>query len=639
MELLRDPKIEEKFHNLVRKFLTKNDDYDVTRFVGGLPLTLERNDIFDLLLKNSRGNYKYTVTQKVDGTRMLMYIGLDMGNKNRVVCFVDRNMKLYTVRDSTRSILPYVNSREMLLDGELVFFDAQGNSYKDLESSKVKGVSFMAFDMLFGPENIDINPDGTKLIGQEFSMMVPESGVLKTFPWRYISRYDILHKLIVPSNFNKEEPILTNAFKNTDWFNIELKPIYYLDSIKDRVVLYNNTKSGYLQTLLSRQRKEFYTMLMNKYDKKVNIFTKKSLELDGLIFTAEDTLYTIGSWNKLLSSQYKWKPVEQQTVDFLMRKIRNQESTVQLFISKKGKTEPFQINYKNVIVNVPNSVVDNTVGEFSIDPSGNFVFKELRPDKKVPNSLRTVLNVINSFKNPVNINELHYFLHIPSLGKKDLEKVLNYSSKTKLLQCASYYKGLSTLQKEESDIIQDMINKSFEANDLELELRLGKLDKFFNPKLSKDRFDVLLLKAEQLKFNKNIDKFVDVYINKIRTRYLYTEEFKRYVLFESIVKNRIQNLDLSTESFLNNDIRVAFSSETKIKEYNESGEAFSKERFSFTEPNNLFRLDFTIIENGVFENRIFIKNEKSSKTYQVEIEILSKDVSPENLFKYLSYLL
>ena len=636
MELLRDPKIEEKFHNLVRKFLTKNDDYDVTKFIGGLPVTLERNDIFDLLLKNSRGNYKYTVTQKVDGTRMLMYIGLDMGNKDRVVCFIDRNMKIYTIRDSSRSILPYVNSREMLIDGELVFFDSDGNSYKDLESSRVKGVSFMAFDMLFGPENIDINPDGTKLIGQEFSMMVPEDGVLRSYKWKYISRYDILHKLIIPSKFNKEEPILTRAFKDTNWFNIELKPIYFLDAIKDKVVLYNNTKSGYLQTLLSKQRKEFYGMLMNKYAKNINVFTKKALELDGLIFTADNTLYTIGSWNKLLSIQFKWKPVEQQTVDLLIKKSRPKDSVAQLFIAKKGKIEPFQVNYRTVVVNVPENVSDNSIVEFSINSSGNFIFKEIRQDKKIPNALKTVLNVINSFKNPVNINELHYFLHLPSLGKKDLEKILKYSSKTKLLQCVTYYKGISSLKQEDVNVIQEMIKTSFDSKDLELELRLGKLDKFFNPRIFKDRFDSLLSKAEQFKFKKNVDKFVDVYSDKVRTRYLFSEDFKRYVFFESIIKNRIKNLDLKTDSFLGNDIRVALSSEINVKEYNETGEAYSKNRISFTEPNNLFRIDFTIIKEGSFESRTFQEKDKANITYQVEVEILSEKVVPENLFKFLA---
>lgn len=636
MELLRDPKIEEKFYNLVKNFLTKNENYDLTRFIGGLPVTLERNDIFDLLLKNSRGNYKYTVTQKVDGTRMLMYVGLDIGNKNRIVCFIDRNMKIYTVRDSSRSILPYINSREMLIDGEIVFFDSEGNSHKDLESSKVKGVSFMAFDMLFGPENIDINVDGTKLIGQEFSMIVPEDGKLRSFEWRYISRYDILHKLIIPSKFNNGEPILTSAFKNTNWFNIELKPIYFLDAIKDRVILYNSTKSGYLQTLLSKQRKEFYSMLTEKYEKNINIFIKKSLQLDGLIFTAEETLYNIGSWNKLLSVQYKWKPVEEQTIDFLIKKSRPNDSVGQLFISKIGKIEPFQVNYKNVLVNVPENLRSETIGEFSIDKSGNFIFKEIRGDKKVPNALKTVLNVINSFKNPVNINDLHYFLNINSLNKKDLEKILNYSSKTKLLHCATYYKGLSVLQKQDSETIKEMIKTGFDSKDLELELRLGKIDKFFNPKILKERFYGVLLNVENLNFKKNIDNFVDVYSNKIRTRYLYSEDLNKYLLFESIVKNRVKNLDLNTESFLSNDIRIALSSEIKIREYNENGESLFKNRVSFTEPNDLFRIDFTTIKEGLFENRIFSEKENSNVIYQIEVEILSNKVDPENLFKFLT---
>ena len=32
MELLRDKKVEEQFHTLVKKFLTKNDEYDISRF-------------------------------------------------------------------------------------------------------------------------------------------------------------------------------------------------------------------------------------------------------------------------------------------------------------------------------------------------------------------------------------------------------------------------------------------------------------------------------------------------------------------------------------------------------------------------------------------------------------------------------
>lgn len=639
MELLRDTKIQEQFHDLVKKFLTKNENYDTSKFIGGLPVTLEREDVFNLLTRDSNGKFKYTVTQKVDGTRMLMYVGYDMGNKERVVCFVDRNMKLYTVRDSTRSILPYVNSREMLLDGELVFFDSEGKSHKDLESRYVKGVSFMAFDILFGPEDIKINSDGSKHMGQSFSMMVPDTGILKTYKWPYISRYDVLHKLIVPSDFNRNEPVLTEAFKNTNWFNIEIKPIYFLNDIKNNVVLYNSTKSGYLQNMLSSSRKDFYNMLMNKYGKQVNVFVRRSLELDGLIFTSADTLYTIGNWNKMMTTQYKWKPVEQQTVDLLIKKQSDDDTSARLFVSKQGNIEPFQVNYKNVSAIVPPEVANNSVAEFSIDQSGDFIFKEVRSDKKFPNALRTVLNVINSFKNPVNINELHYFLNIERLGRKDLEKVLNYSSRNKLLQCASYYKDVSTLSSKDSETIKEMINLAHSNSELELELRLGVIDRNFNPKLKDDRFGTLLLKAKTLGFKNTMDDFVDVYGNNIRTRYLFSPDLRRYVLFESIVKNRIKNLDLNTISFLNNDVRVALSSETKIKEYNSSGEAYRKTRYSFTEPNDLFRIDFTIIYEGSFSNRTFTPKEKSIMTYQVEFEILSDKVIPDNLFKFLAKIL
>ena len=78
MELLKDKNLEEQFHNLVKKFLTKNEDYDISRFIGGLPITLERSHVHQLMLKYPNGDYKYTVTQKVDGTRVLMYIGKDI---------------------------------------------------------------------------------------------------------------------------------------------------------------------------------------------------------------------------------------------------------------------------------------------------------------------------------------------------------------------------------------------------------------------------------------------------------------------------------------------------------------------------------------------------------------------------------
>ncbi len=641
MELLRDPKVEQQFQKLVTKFLAKNENYDMSKFIGSLPVTLERGDMTHLMTKGRDNKSKYTVTQKVDGTRVLMYIGPDSETssvKQRTVCFVDRNMKIYTVRNDTRDILPYVNTREMLLDGEIVFFDQDGVAHKELESRYVKGASFMVFDILFGPENIDISSEDEKIIGQEFSFIVPEDGNLKTFSWQYISRYDILHKLIIPSRFNKSEPILTEAFKSVNWFNIELKPIYFLESLKSRRILYNESKTGYLQTLLSGNRRDFYNFLMKTYGKQINVFIKKTLKLDGLIFTAADTLYTIGSWDKLLTIQYKWKPSNEQTVDLLVRKVSPQSGG--LFVSKGGNVESYQVNYKQVIVQVPQSIKDNDVAEFSLDQSGKFIFKEIRKDKKTPNALRTVLNVINSFKNPVNINDLYYFLNLSeNSSKAEIKKVLEYSTKTRLLQCVANYKTINLLESRQLTLINDMIKNVNVNKEIEVELRFGILKQSFNPKIAKHSFIDILRKVESFGFRKTVDDFIDVYSENIRTRYIFSNEFGKYIFFDSIIKNRISKIDITMQSVINYDVRIAMSSEVKVKQYNSAGESYRKYRMSFTEPGGLFRLDFTAITPGDYFDRSFVMNKNSNETFQIEIEFLKSDIDVNNLFKFITQML
>ena len=640
MELLNDPAITEQFHTLVKKFLTKNDNYDTNRFIGGMPITLERKDVYRLMIKNDRGERKYTVTQKVDGSRVLLYIGLDMKTqdyKQRVVTFIDRNMKIYTIRNNKRDILPYVNTREMLLDGELIFFDKDGVSHKELESSLVNGVSFMAFDMLFGPETIDFSADGKKIIGQEFSMVVPEDGNLRTLPWYYSNRYSILRNLILPSMENNQEPILTEAFKGVNWFNVELKPVYSLDTLINNRILYNSSKTGFLQQELSKSRNAFYTFLKEKYKKTISVYVQISIKLDGLIFTSNDTLYTLGNWDKLLSAQYKWKPAEEQTVDFLVRK--SSRTTGNLFVSIGRDVVAFQKNYKSVSAVVPDYVKDNSVSEFSINSSGNFVFKEVRADKTYPNSIKTVTGVINSFNNPVNINDLYYFLNIQTVDKETLKLILSYSTKDKLLQCVAVHSNLSILESREYKLIDSMIKQINVNKEIEVELRLGIKRDSFSPNVPKTNFIDTIKKLQSFNFKMLIDDFVDIYSDRVRTRHAYSKDFRKYIFLESIIKNRISNVDVISKQILNFDIRVAMSSEVNIKQYNTSGDATRKYRISFLEPNNLFRVDLTAITQGTFKDRMFIQGDNKTETFQIEIELMSNQIDINALFKFVSSML
>ncbi len=639
MELLNDNNVKEQFHKLIIKFITKKDNYNTGDFIGGLPITLENKDVFSILAKDKTKSSKYSVTQKVDGTRMLMYIGYNTStgkDKQRIVCFIDRNMKIYTLRDSTRAILPYLNTREMLLDGEIVFFDKDNIPHKELQSRYVKGISFMCFDILFGPENISVDSEGNKKIGQEFSFTVPFDGILKTYPWNYINRYDILHKLIIPSEFNKNEPILTEAFKDTNWFNVELKPIYFLDSLKkDYKNLYTENDTGFLQKDFVKTRKNFYNNVLSKYGKQVNTYISKPVKLDGLIFTSYETLYTIGPWNKFGKEQFKWKPVNLQTVDLLIKKIYGQTDIANVLISKGPDLVPYQIKYKPAVIKLPDPrIKDNSIAEFGFDKDLNLVFKEIRPDKKNPNSLRTITNVINSFRNPVDINDLHLLLNIETLNKTNLKKIMRYVPRPKLLNCVASHKSLEYLNEYDKKNISDMFSNVSEEN--ELEIRIGTIkDSFFDTNIDADKFEQFKSQLETL--NYKIDKIdmVDIIENDVRTRYFFQEDFGNYIYLESVVKKKIKNIDINSKKFSNFDSRISLSQEIKVKQYSIEGNALRKFRISYTHPKELFRVDMTTIIKGKLKDKLFIEEEFTKYNRQIEIEILKPTVNINELFNFI----
>lgn len=638
MEPFINPKVEEQFTKLVKSFLSKNENYDMSKFIGGMPITLEKTDMSNLMLKGSNGRSKYTVTQKVDGTRYLMYIGPDTGVANikqRQVCFVDRNMKLNVISGLK---LPDVNTPEMLLDGELVFFDADGKSHRELDPVKIRGVSFMVFDILFGPENISLDSNGDKVIGQSFSMMVPENGKLRSERWPYINRYDILAKMIKPEleQFNKGEPLLPNAFKGSDFFNIELKPIYFLDTLASVTLPYYNTSgSGWLQTQLKEHRKNYYEYI-STIKQNADKF-KGKLNLDGLIFTAADTLYTIGSWNVILTGQYKWKPVSEQTVDLRIVKITDTTANVQVV---KGNTlEIFQDRGRPIVVNVPETIRNGTIHEFSAD----FRWKNARTDKTRPNAIKTVLNVMRSFKSPVIIDNLIYFL------KPDNEKayrvILEHSSKAKLFKCIAAAENVKLLKEKDLTKIQDMIKNVNTSKDIEVEMRLGKINKsgktFFNPILTRVDFWKIGIKIESFGFKREITDFIDIYDQGIRTRYIYSPDFAKFIQYESVIKTRVSNVDVDISNVLNFDTRFSLSTETRVMKSNTSGDTKRKYRVSYTDPNSLFRVDLTAITSVEYYpvSRTFKTNSNPDEKFQIEIEFLSDNININELFKFLTHLL
>ena len=176
-------------------------------------------------------------------------------------------------------------------------------------------------------------------------------------------------------------------------------------------------------------------------------------------------------------------------------------------------------------------------------------------------------------------------------------------------------------------------------NEIEVELRFGVIKERFNPRIPKKDFIDIIRRLESYKFSKKIEDFVDVYAENVRTRYIFSQEFGKYIFLDSIIKNRISNVDISMKELINFDVRFAMSSEVKVKKYNTTGESFRKYRVSFTEPNDLFRVDFTAITEGVYSDRVFTIKTNSIETFQIEIEFLKSEIDINNLFKFITNML
>lgn len=650
MELLQDETYRQvylSYEKLVKNSLARNKDYDMKKFIGGLPVTLEKQDMSTLMTKLPNGKSQYTVTQKVDGTRMLMYITTVPGVKNgRMIYFIDRNANIYRVRNSSQDSLDPIDSREMLIDGEVVFFDSDDNSHSVLEINRVKGVSFMAFDILYGPNNIDVNTEGERVIGQDSSMIVPEDGKLRTQPWPYINRYDILYKLIMPGGFNKFDPLLVSSFRNKKWFNVEIKPIYFLDALKDYQYLYTSSYTGELQKFLIKHRKQFYDMVNKTYEKPTSMFTNKKIKLDGLIFTASDTLYNIGSWNRLDTTQFKWKPNDEQSVDLMVVKTNN--GNIIKFSDRDGSvkawTKKIGESYRNVTVDLPEFVNSNTIVEFQVISRNNFKFKNIRKDKSHPNTLKTVLNVIRSVENPVDINDLYYFSNVgKGSTKEELIKLLSYSSRANLLRCISTSNKAQILENADTINIQKQLNK-IGIKDIEVEFRLGKISKTgsFNPNIDEKTYNRSMKLIEEYDMKKTIEYYVDAYSDElagIRTRHIYSNDFKKFILLESIIKKRLNDINIDMSKIWDSDIRISTSTETRITDYITSGKYNLKQRTSYLDPSETFRVDFTLISDGKLIDRNFIESEFPNRKRQIEIEILKNNVNINEMFVFITNLI
>jgi len=630
----------------------------------GMPITLEYKDVNTLLSKKE--GFDYSLTQKVDGQRMAMFIGGGVKHGGREIVFIDRSWNYYKIKNGDEAALPLIGPSvptmpEMILDGEMVFFDAAGNPHKQLDGTQVKAISYMAFDMLYGPSEVstirELGIAPILKLGQSSSMVIPITGksiLVNAKDWSYKRRYDVLYNLIFPNELNNYRAFLPEAIiKEVKWFMVEVKPISPLDKVKEWANIYSESGLGKSQTKLSEFRKDFYTKVGG-----AGVFTKKNLNLDGLIFTSNYTLYTIGAWNRPGTTQYKWKPEKEQSVDFLM--MKKEGTGVGLYIGDREKNwqfiPPKEMSGKEQVHAASKmekgdfaTFNDYDIGEFNVTLKGGsfvYTFMNLRQDKKSSNAKRTADNVLLSVVNPVDINRLSFLLNLidkpldsGTKKKRDMENraLLKNMDKISLIKCATS-KGRVFISDKDFLFIEKTIDK-YPSPDIELEFRIGKMvgPGGFNADLGfNEHINANVIMAEKRWEHKKYDYIDVVGEESKRQRYMRLGKTRSYVLKEYIIKGRVENKSISFptvdgEKMFPYDIRFSVASE-KIQDVTVNKfvkvKVIKKERDTYFHPKGVFVIDITKITfGGDFnkEGRSYVPGKAEDEKYQIEVEILRKD--------------
>ena len=242
-------------------------------FAGPSSISLEMNNIVSLdsvVASQANINHAYTVTDKADGVRKLLYIA-----ENKKIYLIDINLNVQFTGLICRNE-EYLNT---LIDGEHVLYDKHNNYinyYLCFDIYYLNGDDYR----LYAFYNIDNLQYETKLEQNKF-------------------RFTELNTLVNKIDINR---VSNNGVK----LNIMVKEFY------------------------SNMNKSIFTQCKVIIDKEKN--GQFIYETDGLIFTPIDksvgsTKLGILERNKTWGLSFKWKPPQYNTIDFLVTTKKNEDGT------------------------------------------------------------------------------------------------------------------------------------------------------------------------------------------------------------------------------------------------------------------------------------------------------------------------
>ena len=438
MELINnDLEINREF-NKIKNIIMPNTP---NKFIGGLPITLEQNNLFKII---STSVNEYTVTQKADGYRFLLF-SYTVNNKSHIIFISrsnDRNKKksqtnmyrlLNTNLQGNTTTIPQV-----LIDGELLIYNELGRKLDLSNISYAKYVNFIAFDILYGPQNINIKQN-----------RINYSTEINLTKMSYKYRHDILSDLLNIHNGNLLQKFFCDLISSNLNLIVEVKP-YYLINDFIQIITPNNNDNQIMSLLLSKlkdSRKKFieeHEQFRKNYKNEVKAFINHNqhkkfindnllnIQIDGLIFTPLEQEYVCGgSWINFMNVQYKWKPMNEQSIDVKLINYNSQSTlTSENFVIMNEQAVEVHIpdivnqiktiNKVDIIISNPSgdTLNNNSIYELKFDSLTesdrnnvlSFKIDKERTDKTTPNSLITAISVIKAILNPVYLKDFKILL-------------------------------------------------------------------------------------------------------------------------------------------------------------------------------------------------------------------------------------
>jgi hypothetical protein len=413
----------------------------------------------------------------------------------------------------------------------------------------------------------------------------------------------------------------------------------------------NNILSGYFTELGVHVKKWFpltdilktdniYQYIIDETNK--GKYKKDYLIADGIILQPLDTEYvTFGPWNKYNNIQFKWKPYEDQTMDFKIKMVKPYywelltRSDYPFTMPGSGKVASYKpTNFAR------ENFVDSDVAEFSFNKEkGTFKLIRARPNK-MANSVGSIMSIFKFIYNPFTLDALKPMLKVFNGESKDLVDLLKKYTTSDLVLCN--LKNSVVFNKNEIKNIKRFYDL-LEPN-LELEFRIVKKGRK-DSNVDRSTFKYLL---EFLTGNYpfEISETIDVIQKNDRSEPTYRST---YTSFEDLevgiplvneMKKQVTGTYLSDESkFFNLVFKLALSEEIPtskvigLKTERTNNNIRFKRRYSFR-VGPLWRIDATEVKSGYSIKEAMEKNE----TFEIECEFIGKKVSFDSFLKSFSNL-